>query len=132
MPSCVELVGSYNNFLVWFTAHFQPLDDGEVSEPMEVLDRFLVDIGNVSSALRLIKTTKSPGPDNFCNKLLKIFAFELAPVITDIYNATMLQGNFPQQVKRALVAPIFLRYPLQNLSRKICVLYRLRSTRLAK
>ena len=29
--SCVELTESYKNFLVRLTAHFQPLDDGEVS-----------------------------------------------------------------------------------------------------
>ena len=102
----MELAESYNNFLVGLTAHFQPLDGCEEREQIEVPDRFLVDTGKVFSALRHIKTNKSPGPDNFPNKLLKLFAFELAPVITDIYNATMLQGNFPQQLKRALVIPI--------------------------
>ena len=106
MPSCVELAESYNNFLVSLTSHFQPLDDCEVNEEMEVPDRFLVDTGKVFSALRHIKTSKSSGPDNFPNKLLKIFAFELAPVIADIYNATMLQGKFPQQLKRAFVVPV--------------------------
>ncbi len=105
-PSCMELAESYNNFLVVLTSHFQPLDNCETCEPIEVPDHFLVDIGKVSSTLRHIKTTKSPGPDNFPNKLLKIFAFELAPVITDIYNVSMLQGKFPQQLKRALVVPI--------------------------
>ena len=79
-----------------------PLDDCEVNEAMEVPDRFLFDTGKVFSALRQIKTSKSSGPDNFPNKLLKIFAFELAPVIADIYNATMLQGKFPQQLKACL------------------------------
>ena len=51
-------------------------------------------------------SNQQPGPDNFRNKLLKIFAFELAPIITDIYNVSMLQGKFPQQLKRALVVPI--------------------------
>ena len=103
MPSYVELAEFYNNFLVALTAHFQPLDDGKVSEPMEVPDRFLVDTGKVFSASRHVKTT---GPDNFPNKLLKIFEFELAPVITDICNATMLQRNFPRQLKHAFVVSI--------------------------
>ncbi len=59
-PSCMELAESYNNFLVGLTSHFQPLDDCETSEPIEVPGHFLVDIGKVSSTLRLIKTTKSP------------------------------------------------------------------------
>jgi hypothetical protein len=37
---------------------------------------------------------------------LKTKVFELAPVVTDIYNASMVQGNFPQQLKRAFVIPI--------------------------
>ena len=64
--------------------NFQPLDDDQVSEPMKVPDRFLVDTLKVFSALRHIKTSKSPGPDNFSNKPLKIFAFELE-VITYNY-----------------------------------------------
>ena len=106
MPSCVELAESYNNFLVSLTSHFQLLDDCQVNEAMEVPDRFLVDTGKVFSALRQIKTSKSPGPENFPNKRLRICAFELAPVIVDIYNATVLQGKFPQQLKRAFVVPI--------------------------
>ena len=98
--------GSYNNFLVGLTSHFQTLDHNDTDELMEVPDRFLVDTGKVYSTLRHIKVTKSPGPDNIPNKILKTFAFELAPVVTDIYNASMVQGNFPQQLKRAFVIPI--------------------------
>ena len=55
-------------------------DDQEI----EVPDHLLVTIGQVYSELRRIKTTKSPGPDMIPNKILKMLAFELAPVITDI------------------------------------------------
>ena len=55
---------------------------------MEVPDRFLVDTGKVFSALRQIKTSKSSDPDNFPNKLLKIFAFELDQLLLIF---TMLQ-----------------------------------------
>jgi hypothetical protein len=110
--------GSYNNFLVGLTSHFQTLDHNDTDELMEVPDRFLVDTGKVYSTLRRIKVTKSPGPDNIPNKSLKTFAFELAPVVTDIYNASMVQGNFPQQLKRAFVIPI-PKYLLQDPSRTI-------------
>ena len=40
------------------------------------------------------------------NKILKVFAFEFAPVITDIYNTSMLEGVFPAQLKRSIVVPI--------------------------
>jgi hypothetical protein len=66
----------------------------------------MVNPGQVYSALRRINTTKSQGPDGFLNKVLKTFAFELAPVLSDIYNSSMLQGTFPEKLKRSFVVPI--------------------------
>ena len=40
------------------------------------------------------------------NKILKVFAYELAPVITDIYNSSIIQGVFPMNLKRSIVVPI--------------------------
>ena len=40
------------------------------------------------------------------NKILKTFAFELAPNITDIYNSSMIQGVFPSGLKRSVVVPV--------------------------
>ncbi|CAB4001415.1 Hypothetical predicted protein [Paramuricea clavata] len=56
--------------------------------------------------LSKIKTTKSPGPDMFPNKILKTFAFELAAVISDIFNSSMTQGTFPKALKRSIVVPV--------------------------
>jgi hypothetical protein len=56
--------------------------------------------------LRKIKTTKSLGPDMFPNKILRTFAFELAPVISDIFNSSMTQGTFPKALKRSIVVPV--------------------------
>ena len=77
-----------------------------VIEQRDVPDCFVVDFGKVYSTLKHIKTTKSPGPDKIPNKILKTFALELAPIVTHIYNASMLQRTFPQQLKRSLVVPI--------------------------
>ena len=38
--------------------------------------------------------------------LIKMFATEFVLVLTDIYNSSMQQGIFPQQLKRAVVIPI--------------------------
>ena len=38
-------------------------------------------------ALRGIKIKKAPGPDGLPNVVLKEFAYELGPVISDMYNA---------------------------------------------
>ena len=40
------------------------------------------------------------------NKIPKTFAFEFAPVIADIFNTSMKQGIFPDQLKRSFVVPI--------------------------
>ena len=49
---------------------------------------------------------KTPGPDTIPNIVLKMFAFELAPVIADIYNTSLFEGYLPPLLKRASVIPI--------------------------
>ena len=82
-PTFQDLAESYNQFFIGFTSHFEPLskhsNEQELSVPGNLL---IVDIGKVFSELKHLKTTKSPGPDMIPNKILKIFAFEFAPVIT--------------------------------------------------
>jgi hypothetical protein len=51
-------------------------------------------------------SNKSPGPDLIPNKILKMFAFELAPVIADVYNSSLSQGVVPSQLKLSIVRPI--------------------------
>ena len=58
----------------------------------------------VYKALRQIKLNKSPGP--IPNKILKEFAAELCPVLTDIYNSSLKQGYVPAQLKESLVRPL--------------------------
>ena len=81
-PTCSVLADSYNDFLVGLTAHFEPLVSCEVSDDLETPSQLLIGESEVYSALRRLKTSKSPGPDGIPNKLLKNFALELAPVIT--------------------------------------------------
>ena len=40
-------------------------------------------------ALRGIKIKKAPGPDRLPNVVLKEFAYDLGPVISDMYNASL-------------------------------------------
>ena len=63
--------------------------------------------GQVYSALRRMQTTKSQGPHGIPNKVLKTFAFKLAPVLSYLYNSSMFQGTFPENLnKRSFVVPI--------------------------
>ena len=67
------------------------ISHGTTNDDLVVPDRLLVSTGRVFSALRGIVTSKSPSPDNIPNKILKTctFAFELAPVISDLYNSSL-------------------------------------------
>ena len=105
-PTATHLAESFNEFLVNLTSHFSPLTRDTSSIQLDIPHQFLVNPGIVSASLRQIKINKSTGPDSIPNKLLKMFATEFAPVLTDIYNSSTQQGIFPQQLKRAIVIPI--------------------------
>ena len=50
--------------------------------------------------------TKATGPNNIPNRLLKEFVEDLAPVICDIYNQSLRDGNIPTLLKSSIVTPI--------------------------
>ena len=81
-------------FLLFLPAHFDPLPPDDNMASLEVPSEHLVDTQQVYKKLREIKTTKSPGPDMLPNKILRIFACELAPIyhghIQLIYDAKCL------------------------------------------
>ena len=53
-----------------------------------------------------MKVKKSPCPELIPNIVWKEFAFELAPVLADIYNSSLEQGYVPAQLKQAIVVPV--------------------------
>ena len=103
--NCEDLAETFNSFLVALTSHFDPLPPDDNMASLEVPSEYLVDT-QVYKKFREIKTTKSPGPDMLPNKILRIFASELAPIITDIYNSSMMQGVFPKALKRSFVVSV--------------------------
>jgi hypothetical protein len=50
---------------------------------------------------------KSPGYDNFSNKIIKLSATEIAKPLTHIFNLTFKNGIIPEKLKLAIVTPIF-------------------------
>ena len=76
---------------------------GSINPPLN--NEISEDKANKTSVLNC-ETTKSAGPDMILNKILTIFAFEFALVITDIFNTSMKQEIFPNQLKRSSVVPI--------------------------
>ena len=49
------------------------------------------------------------GPDGIPNIVLKEFAFELAPLIADMYNTSSCEGVVPPSLKHAIVPPCLNR-----------------------
>ena len=58
---------------------------------------------SVCQALRSIKSKKSAVPDPVTSVIWKDFAFELAPVISDLYNSLLREGCLPDDVKESIV-----------------------------
>ena len=104
-PTSEDLVQSINNFFAGLTSPFSPLEPDDFDMQLTVPPSFLVNIGQVYYALSNIKINKSSGPDLIPNKILKVFAYELAPVIADVYNSSLMQGVFPHQLKLSIVQP---------------------------
>ena len=92
LESTELLANIFNTFLAGLTADFVPLPKVIPGSFFPVPEHLLVDTRMVYKALRGIKSNKSGGPDPIPGKVWKEFAFELSPVITNIYNASMVQG----------------------------------------
>ena len=63
------------------------------------------------NALRCMKLKKSAGPDSFLNLVWKAFAFELSPVVCNLYNSLLTVGYVPDLLKESLVHPLLKRSP---------------------
>ena len=99
-----SLANSINDIFVDLTNDFEPLTPS--GPPPYFPEDLLVTQHEVYHALSSINMSKAVGPDNIPNKLLKDFAFELAPVIQDIYNQSLKDGNIPLPLKSSIVNPI--------------------------
>jgi hypothetical protein len=106
VPNCHDLAEVFNCFLSGLTSHFAPLRREEEQLDFNVPGEYLIDANKVYNELRKIRTNKSPGPEMIPIKILKVFPYELAPVITDIYNSSIIQGAFPMNLKWSVVVPI--------------------------
>ena len=61
--------------------------------------------------LKVVKTSKSSGPDGIPPKLIKEFAYELSSPLTDVLNCSFKEGVVPHQWRSAIVVPIPKQFP---------------------
>ena len=85
----------------------------------EVPAELLATTYEVQRALTLLKVKKAFGPDVIPNLLLKTFAFELAPVVCELYNTSLLGGYMPPILKTASVRPLPKQKPAKSVSNDI-------------
>ena len=78
--------------------------------PLEVPAELLVSETEVLKALSAVKIGKAVGPDSIPNKILKEFAVELAPIVQDIFNASLSEGDLLDLLKVSNI------YPVPNIS----------------
>ena len=57
-------------------------------------------------ALRAIKWNKACGPDGILNRILKTYAFELGPVIADLYNTSVREVFVFSLPESAIICPL--------------------------
>ena len=68
---------------------------------------FNVDQAGVLKLMQGLNPYKAEGPDHILTRFLKEFAGQLSPAMTLIFQASLQQGEVPDDWKQANVAPIF-------------------------
>ena len=99
-----SLTNKINDMFLSITEDFQPPPPlkGKTQVPTDLL----ATVEEVQLALKQIKVCKSVGPDNIPNTVLKEFAPELAIVIQDIYNQSLIESYVPQLLRCSIISPI--------------------------
>ena len=103
-----EMAGVFNQY---FSSVFT-IEDGRLSAPVIAYDgeEPLVEVPiNVEDALEKLKHLdpyKAPGPDGFLPKVMKSVAVGLAPLLCQVYDASLVSGEVPLDWRSADVCPL--------------------------
>ena len=118
-------VSLFNNYSTIFT---EPEDNNCFSIPViaQVIIRttavsfiLVSSESEVLKALQAVKTRKAVGPDLIPNRVLNEFAPELAAVVRDIYNSSLVEGYFPDFLKATILIPIPKISPPQQIEKDL-------------
>ena len=85
----------------------------------KIPSELFVDVYEVKQALQKLKVSKSPGPAWTPKIVLKSFAFELATVIYELYNSSLIEGYLPPLYKSAAVRPLAKHKPARAVENDI-------------
>jgi len=73
------------------------------------MDDIQINVNGVAQLLCNLDPQKATGPDNIPTRFLKMFAMELAPCLTLLYQASLEQGIVPLDWKKPLLFPFTRR-----------------------
>ena len=102
-----EFVNTVNEFLVSVSEHIPPLDT-DLLPPSEnpVPDMYIIAQETVENVLSCIKLSKSPGPDDLPNWLLRDLAPILSGPVASIFNSSISEGYLPKLWRSANITVI--------------------------
>ena len=101
----LDLANEINNAFVSIMEDYEPLSE-DLCVQIEQDEPIVVDEISVARKLRHINITKSSGPDDIPNWLLKEYSDILSPAITHILNASFGESKVPRAWKLANVSPL--------------------------
>ena len=57
----------------------------------------------VDLVIRNLNLNKSPGLDGITAEFYQEFRLQLVPILTELYNISLLQGNLPKNFKQSII-----------------------------
>ena len=93
-----------------FSSVFSRPEDTEVSllgSSSSVAPDINITVNGIEKLMSGLNPHKAAGPDEIPPKVLKELAVELAPVFSILYQASLLQGEVPQDWRTAHVTPVY-------------------------
>ena len=75
--------------------------------PYEVCREYNQKKNELETELKNLNPKKSPGYDGFSVKVIRNVANEISEPLSHIFNLTFISGNIPDDLKKALITPVF-------------------------
>ena len=75
--------------------------------PFPNISNLLISEGGILKLLKGLDISKASGPDQIPNKILRELAIHLAPVLTSLFNQSLLSETLPSDWKTANITPVF-------------------------
>jgi hypothetical protein len=118
------IADAFNDYFVNIPSKLLENEFGQNVIPLPKMDTFRlnnfsfneVTIYDIIKIILSMKNKKSTGPDEISVLVLKNNIEILAPVVTYIFNLSVVQGIFPDKLKLACVVPIFKTNNRQDMS----------------